>query len=269
MLLNINRAATFVCWSPFENKFAVASGGKYGLRFFYSGSTLTGCYQAIVICSFYEESDWWVSKLKKPIRSTILSINWHPNNVLLAAGCADMKARVFPACIKDADKKQVLFPHSWCYNRLTVASFRPAPIFWGEKLPFGTVCGELASPAGGWVHTVSFSPSGDVLAFTSKPILLLSMHAALKVLPKVTTAPSASYILDLDQRSAPLGMTTLPPVTLVWTSEGSIVAAGHDCQPYVFSGNENGWRLIGVLTTRPLRNLLSLLPGLARLDLGG
>lgn len=40
---------------------------------------------------------------------------------------------------------------------------------------------------------------------------------------------------------------TLPLVTLVWASEDSIVAAGHDCQPYVFSGNENGWKLIGSL----------------------
>jgi actin related protein 2/3 complex, subunit 1A/1B len=33
-----------------------------------------------------------VSKhLKKPIRSTILSVDWHPNNVLLAAGGADSK----------------------------------------------------------------------------------------------------------------------------------------------------------------------------------
>lgn len=45
---------------------------------------------------------------------------------------------------------------------------RPAPTYWGEKLPFGTVCGEFASPAGGWVHAVAFSPSGDVLAFASK-----------------------------------------------------------------------------------------------------
>ena len=42
-------------------------------------------------------------------------------------------------------------------------------------------------------------------------------------------------------------MSTLPLVTLVWTSEDAIVAAGHDCQPYVFSGNENGWTLIGSL----------------------
>jgi hypothetical protein len=37
--------------------------------------------------------------------STVLAIDWHPNNVLLAAGSADMKARVFSAFIKDVDKK--------------------------------------------------------------------------------------------------------------------------------------------------------------------
>lgn len=36
----------------------------------------------------------WVSKhIKKPIRSTILSLDWHPNNVLLAAGSCDFKCR--------------------------------------------------------------------------------------------------------------------------------------------------------------------------------
>ena len=42
-------------------------------------------------------------------------------------------------------------------------------------------------------------------------------------------------------------MTTLPLVTLIWTSEDAIIAAGHDCQPYVFSGSESGWKLIGSL----------------------
>ena len=32
VLLNINRAATFVRWSPLENKFAVASGARYDSR---------------------------------------------------------------------------------------------------------------------------------------------------------------------------------------------------------------------------------------------
>lgn len=36
----------------------------------------------------------WVCKhIKKPIRSTILSLDWHPNNVLLAAGSCDFKCR--------------------------------------------------------------------------------------------------------------------------------------------------------------------------------
>ena len=42
-------------------------------------------------------------------------------------------------------------------------------------------------------------------------------------------------------------MSTLPLVTLVWVSEKSIVAAGHDCQPYIFSGNKDGWKLEGSL----------------------
>lgn len=44
----------------------------------------------------------------------------------------------------------------------------PAPSVWGSKLPFNTICGEYSSPAGGWVHAVGFSPSGDVLAFASQ-----------------------------------------------------------------------------------------------------
>lgn len=36
----------------------------------------------------------WVCKhIKKPIRSTVLSLDWHPNNVLLAAGSCDFKCR--------------------------------------------------------------------------------------------------------------------------------------------------------------------------------
>jgi len=194
VLLNINRAATFVRWSPLENKFAVASGAR-----------------AIAICSFDPESDWWVSKLlKKPIRSTVLSVDWHPNNVLLAAGSADMKARVFSAYIKDVDKK-------------------PAPTYWGEKLPFGTVCGEFASPAGGWVHAVAFSPSGDVLAFASHDSTVSIVYSGGG--PAVVTVK----------------MSTLPLVALAWTAEDALVAAGHDCQPLVFSGNESGWRLVGSL----------------------
>lgn len=75
VLLRINRAATCVKWSPRENKFAVGSGARL-----------------ISVCYFESENDWWVSKhIKKPIRSTITSLDWHPNNILLAAGSTDYK----------------------------------------------------------------------------------------------------------------------------------------------------------------------------------
>ena len=58
------------------------------------------------MCSFDSENNWWVAKhIKKPIRSTVLSIDWHPNNILIAAGSADMKARVFSAWIKDIEPR--------------------------------------------------------------------------------------------------------------------------------------------------------------------
>jgi len=199
VVLRINRAATHVRWSPKEDKFAVASGAR-----------------AICICSFDSESNWWVSKqLKKPIRSTVLSVDWHPNNVLLAAGSADMKARVFSAYIKEIDE-------------------RPAPSVWGSKLPFNTLCGEYSSSAGGWVHSVGFSPSGDILAFTSHDSSISIVY------------PGGPFIHNVK-------ITTLPLVTLAWTSENSIVAAGHDCQPFVFSGSEGGWQAVGSLdnTTGP------------------
>jgi actin related protein 2/3 complex subunit 1A/1B len=198
VLLRINRAATHVRWSPLEDKFAVASGAR-----------------AIAVCSFDPDNDWWVSKLlKKPIRSTVLCVEWHPNNVLLAAGSADMKARVLSAFIKDVDK-------------------RPAPTVWGEKLPFNTICGEYASPAGGWVHAVGFSPSGDVLAFAS--------HDS-----SVNIVYPGGAVFNIR-------ISSLPFVTLTWTAEDSIVAAGHDCQPVLFSGSETGWQSIGSLddTTAP------------------
>jgi hypothetical protein len=47
----------------------------------------------------------------------VLSIDWHPNNVLLAAGSADMKARVFSAYIKEVDERCFL-----CLNYVGMGS---------------------------------------------------------------------------------------------------------------------------------------------------
>ena len=127
VMLRINRAATFVRWSPLEDKFAVASGARcvpspspppFSLLFRpcrWGGSDNVPRSSAIAICSFDPENDWWLARqLKKPIRSTVLSVDWHPNNVLLAAGSAYMKARVFSAYIKDVDKRCVAPPPLPC-----------------------------------------------------------------------------------------------------------------------------------------------------------
>ncbi|KAJ3270333.1 hypothetical protein HDV01_007912 [Terramyces sp. JEL0728] len=187
VLLRINRAATHVRWSPREDKFAVASGARL-----------------ISVCYFEEEHNWWVSKhLKKPIRSTVLSVDWHPENILLAAGSSDMKARVFSAWIKGIDAKA-------------------SNAVWGEKLPFGTICGEFG--AGGWVHGVSFSPSGNAMAYAA--------HDS-----TISIANGPNQPVQVIQTS------NLPFISLFWASEYTIVVAGHDCAPYVVMNKGTSWEL--------------------------
>lgn len=55
--------------------------------------------------------------------------------------------RVFSTYIKDIEEK-------------------PGPTVWGSKMPFGEVLLEHKD-CGGWVHSVSFSPSGDHLAWVA------------------------------------------------------------------------------------------------------
>ncbi len=134
VILRINRAATCVKWSHDGRKFAVGSGSRL-----------------VSVCYFEEENDWWVSKhIKKPIRSTVTSVDWHPNNVLLAAGSSDFKCRVFSGYIKQLDDK-------------------PAATVWGKKMPFAEPLAEAGTGAagGGWVHGVAFSPSGDRVAYVA------------------------------------------------------------------------------------------------------
>lgn len=201
VLLRIARAATFVRWSPSETKFAVGSGDR-----------------VIAICYFEEENDWWVSKhLKKPIRSTITSVAWHPNSVLLAAGSTDAHARVFSTFIKGMDS-------------------RPPPGVWGERLPFNTVCGEFLNNSAGWVHSVSFSPSGDVLAFAAHDSSITVVY------PGGPDQPPRAVVNIPTQ--------LLPFMSLIWSAEDEIIAAGYDCEAFRFQGNEGGWQLAGTLEAK-------------------
>ncbi|WPH01557.1 Actin-related protein 2/3 complex subunit 1 [Acrodontium crateriforme] len=198
VLLRINRAATCVRWSPSETKFAVGSGAR-----------------TIAVCYFEEENDWWVSKhLKKPLRSTVTSVAWHPNGVLLAAGSTDGHARVFSAFIKGSDA-------------------RPEPSAWGERLPFNTVCGEYLNPTAGWVHDVAFSPSGNALAFCAHDSSVTVVYPSAPEQPPRAVVSVAAHLL--------------PFTSLLWSSETELLAAGYDCGVYRFAGDESGWRLTGGL----------------------
>lgn len=201
VLLRIARAATFVRWSPSETKFAVGSGDR-----------------VIATCYFEEENDWWVSKhLKKPIRSTITSVAWHPNSVLLAAGSTDAHARVFSTFIKGIDA-------------------RPSPGVWGERLPFNTVCGEFLNNSAGWVHAVSFSPSGDALAFAAHDSSITVVY------PSGPEQPPRAVVSISTQ--------LLPFMSLIWTSEDEIIAAGYDCEAFRFQGDAGGWQVVGTLEAK-------------------
>jgi len=192
VILRVNRAATHVKWSPLENKFAVATGARI-----------------ISICYFEEDNNWWVCKhIKKPIRSTVFSVDWHPNNVLIAAGSADFKARVFSAAIKGVDKK-------------------PEPTVWGAKITtFGECLAEFASPHYGWVHSVAFSPDGNSLAWVSHDSTL-----------SVVEGGAAGTHVHIRHSG-------LPFRAVLWISPTAIVAAGHDNAPYLFANQGGQWKFV-------------------------
>eukprot|EP00999_Lentomonas_sp_LEN2_P002869 NODE_733_length_1231_cov_80.584239_g693_i0.p1 GENE.NODE_733_length_1231_cov_80.584239_g693_i0~~NODE_733_length_1231_cov_80.584239_g693_i0.p1 ORF type:complete len:360 (-),score=97.00 NODE_733_length_1231_cov_80.584239_g693_i0:45-1124(-) len=189
VILRINRAATQVKWSPKEDKFAVSSGAR-----------------CISVCFFEEDNDWWVSKhIRKPIRSTVLSIDWHPNNVLIAAGSADFKARVFSGYIKGLDKK-------------------PDPTAWGAKMPFGELMAEVSNGSNGWVHDVRFSPDGESIAWVG--------HDS-----------SICFQKGKDGAMQCIRTQTLPYLCILYAAEDSVIACGHDLNPTLYSNKGGSWAL--------------------------
>jgi len=186
VILRINRAATDVKWSPNEDKFAVASGAK-----------------TVSVCYFEKDNDWWVSKHIKKFESTVLKIDWHPNNILLATASADNLARVVSGFVRGIDKK-------------------PGETHFGSRLPFGELLAEY--PANGWMHSIGWSPSGDELAFTSHDSTLTVMDCA-------TATPTV------------LKLRELPLVDLLWVNNTTIVGAGHNFFPRTFVKSAEGWKV--------------------------
>jgi len=189
VILRINRAATHVKWSPEENKFAVACGAK-----------------CVAVCFFEEDGDWWVSKHIKKHKSTVLKLDWHPNNILLATASSDFKCRIFSAFIKGTDKGVPETP-------------------FGTKLGFGDLLVEMDS-ALGWVQSVKWSPNGKLIGF-------IGQDSTVCVGDISSGTPKVDSVKYKD----------LPFRDLLFLTDDSLIAVGHDCTPVLFS-QKGGWQFV-------------------------
>ena len=131
VVLRSSRSANCVKWSPNEKKFAVGCG-----------------HRCICICYYETNQCFWVAKhLKKQIKSSTLCLDWHPNNVLLAAGGTDFKCRVFYAYVPEVDGQT------------------PNTMPWGSNLSPSDCVAEYQAMNHGWIYSCSFNFSGNVLGF--------------------------------------------------------------------------------------------------------
>jgi len=194
VILRINRAATYVKWSPEENKFAVASGAK-----------------CVSVCYFEEDNNWWVSKHIKKHKSTVLKLDWHPNNVLLATGSSDFKARVFGAFIKGVDGKP--------------DPKKPNPF--GDKIAFGELLLEM--DCSGWVHAIKWSPSGNRLVYVG--------HDSSINFAEVGPPPVVQNVK----------LHSLPFRDVLFLTEDSLVGVGEDANPTLFQAGGGNWKFVGEL----------------------
>ncbi|KAL6263617.1 hypothetical protein P5V15_006406 [Pogonomyrmex californicus] len=195
VLLRINRAATCVKWSPLENKFAVGSGGR-----------------VIAVCYFVSENNWWLCKhIKRPLRSTVTTVDWHPDNKVLVAGSTDYKVRVFSAFISDMDDG-------------------PGTSAWGkvQNITLGTLLAEIPNTpnGGGWIHSVAFSPCGNKICWVAHNSSIC-----------VADATKGNGIIYSVMR---LYTEHLPFLSCIWIDSNNIVAAGHSCMPMLYSVDDNG-----------------------------
>ncbi|KAG1668330.1 Actin-related protein 2/3 complex subunit 1A [Nymphon striatum] len=125
------------------------------------------------------------------------SLDWHPNNCLLACGSTDFKARVFSGYIKEVDQKPTATP-------------------WGTKMNLGNLMAEFSNGGGGWVHSTTFSDSGNQLLWIGHDSSISIVDATKGM--QVTTNKTM----------------LLPFLSAIWVTEKSIVVAGHDCCPILF-----------------------------------
>ena len=142
-----------------------------------------------------EQGVWVTKHIKKPIKSTVTCVDWHPNNYVVAVGSSDSHCRVYSAWLKDIEAKG---------NDTT----------WGSKMSFGNAL--CSYRCNGWVNAVSFSADGSHLAFAAQ-------DSTLRIVPAGGEAPVIYY------------SPKLPLTTIEWTSDANLIAGGHDRCIFGFS----------------------------------
>jgi actin related protein 2/3 complex subunit 1A/1B len=193
VILRLSRGATRVKWSPDGQKFAVGSSCRF-----------------VPVCHYDEELNWWVGKMLRKHKSTIVSVAWHPNSQLLATACTDHKCRVFTAHIPEVD------------------GMEPDPGCFAEAGVFGEVLAEFDSSKG-WVEDVAWSPNGSKLAFCGHDSTLTVVHFDLERLG----APPVLQVVHL---------SGLPLRSLLFASESALMGAGYDMNPAVYLRDaEDNW----------------------------
>jgi len=184
VVLRINRAATCVKWSPTGSKFAVGSGAK-----------------CVPVCQFEQSNDWWISKMIKKHKSTVLSLAWCCNNKFIVTGCCDSKCRIFSAYIPGLDS----------------AEDDGFGEVWPKQHEFGECLAEFE--CGSWVNSVAWAPNGFRLAFAG--------HA------------SSVHFIQILAGSDPLvqnmSLKGLPFMSLQFLSDNTLLAVGYDNTPTIFT----------------------------------
>jgi len=184
VVLRINRAATSVKWSPTGNKFAVGSGAK-----------------CVPVCQFEASNDWWISKMIKKHKSTVLSLAWCCNNKFIVTGSCDNKCRIFSAYIEGLDS----------------AEDDGFGEVWPKQHEFGECLAEF--DAGSWVNSVAWAPNGFRLAYAG--------HA------------STVHFVQILAGSSPLiqnmSLKGLPFMDLRFLSDNTVLAVGFDNTPTIFN----------------------------------
>ncbi|CCX29564.1 ARP2/3 actin-organizing complex subunit Sop2 [Pyronema domesticum] len=232
VLAGLKRAGTQIRWSPDETRIAVGCG---------SG--------AIAICYFDEGNNTWLGKhvLTKQTYSTVLSLAWHPNSKILASGYADSKTRVHSALARGFDKARVKkleeIITEWGNYEVSTKESGGSPVYTKNN----TVFAEFTNPSGGWVHAVSFSPSGEALAYAAhdSSITVVYAHKSLR-------EEAGQTVADFSYSRFTVSTTLLPFTSLLWSREDQIIAAGHDCYPVIFQNSGEGWALTSKLNALQL-----------------